>query len=190
MIAATDSHRPMPLKQIEDYFRKYDKKSYEVFSQQGNQPSTADVAAFEKRVGFHLPAEFREFAVHPLGGLYMAVKEELWPRAKAYDVGPFWSFLYGFMVFGFSAVAPDWLQMSKAWLRLSGDGDAQLVPFLKVIGDADPYCFTRDQKIVIWRHENPSEPEGVAKSFSEVLMFEIYELEQRKERKVKGEAIT
>ena len=180
----------MSLEQIEGYFRNYDKKSYEVFSQQGEEPSAATVAAFEKRVGFHFPAEFREFAVHPLGGLYMAVKEELWPRPKAYDVGPFWSFLYGFMVFGLSAKAPDWLQMSKAWLRLSEGRDAQLVPFLKVIGDAAPYCFTRDQKIVILRHENLSEPEGVAKSFSEVLMFEIHELERRKEWKVKGAAIT
>jgi hypothetical protein len=64
------------------------------------------------------------------------------------------------------------------------------VPFLKVIGDPEPYCFTRDQKVVIWRHENPSEPEEVAESFSEVLMFEIHELEQRKEQKVKGEPIT
>ena len=180
----------MSLEQIERYFRNYDKKSYEVFSQLKDGPSTADVAAFEKRVGFHFPAEFREFAIHPLGGLYVAVKEELWPRPNAYDVGPFWSFLYGFMVFGLSAKAPDWLQMSNAWIRLSEDGDAQLVPFLKVIGDPDPYCFTRDQKVVIWRHENPSEPEEVAESFSEVLMFEIHELEQRKEQKVKGEPIT
>ena len=180
----------MSLKQIESYFRNYDKKSYEVFSQQGAEPSTADVAAFEKLIGFHFPAEFREFALHPLGGLYMAVKEELWPRFKAYDVGPFWSFLYGFMVFSLSAQAPDWLQMSNAWRDLSDDGYPQFVPFLKIVGDADPYCFTRDQKIVIWRHETPSEPEGVAKSFSEVLMFEIRELEQRKERKVKNKAIT
>src|SRR3569833_3173408 len=119
----------MSLEQIERYFRNYDKKSYEVFSQLQDGPSTADVAAFEKRVGFHFPAEFREFAIHPLGGLYVAVKEELWPRPNAYDVGPFWSFLYGFMVFGLSAKAPDWLQMINAWIRLSEDGDAQLVPF-------------------------------------------------------------
>ena len=180
----------MSLKQIEGYFRKYDKKSYEVFSQQGSAPSTADVAAFEERVGFHFPAEFREFAVHPLGGLYMAVKEELWPRPKAYDVGPFWSFLYGIAVFGLSTKAPDWLQMSEAWLRLSEGGNSQLLPFLKVIGDPDLYCFTRDQKIVIWRHEIPDEPEEVAESFSEVLMSEIHELEKRKEWKVKGAPVT
>ncbi|HLW52480.1 MAG TPA: SMI1/KNR4 family protein [Candidatus Angelobacter sp.] len=177
----------MSLDQIDSYFRNYDRKSYEVFSQQGAEPSTADVLAFESRVGFRFPVEFREFAIHPLGGLYMAVKEEIWPRPRAYEVGPFWSFLYGFMVYGLSSQAPDWLQMGPAWQSMCNAGSPQFVPFLKVIGDPDPYCFTLDQKIVIWRHETPTEVEDVAKSFSEVLMFEIRELEERRERRVKGE---
>src|ERR1051325_6672889 len=117
----------MSFRPIEEYFRNYDKKAYEVFSQQRAEPSIDDVTAFEKQIGFHFPDEFREFAVHPLGGLYMAVREELWPRAKAYDVGPFWSFLYGLMVYGFSVKAPEWLQISNAWRRLSDDGYPQFV---------------------------------------------------------------
>jgi hypothetical protein len=58
----------MPLDEIDHYFRNYDKKSYEVFAQQGNEPNMAEVTAFESRIGFRFPAEFREFAVHPLGG--------------------------------------------------------------------------------------------------------------------------
>jgi hypothetical protein len=180
----------MPLDQIASYFKTYDKKSYEVFAQQGAEPSTADVIAFESRIGFRFPADFREFAVHPLGGLYMVVKEELWPRAREYEVGPFWSFLYGLVVYGLSSQAPDWLQMGHAWRHMCDAGYPQFVPFLKVIGDPDPYCFTLDQRIVIWRHETPTEVEEVAKSFSEVLMFEIHELEQRKERRIKGEPIS
>ena len=178
----------MSLNEIERYFRAYDKETYKVIAQQGAEPSKADVAAFESRIGFSFPAEFREFAVHPLGGLYMAVREELWPRAHAHEVGEFWSFLYGLIVYSLSPQAPDWLQMSIAWRSMSDDGYPQLVPFLKVIGDPDPYCFTRDEKIVRWRHEKPSEPEEVSQSFPQVLMFEIRELEQRKERKIKGEA--
>ena len=179
----------MPIQEIDSYFRNYDKKSYKVFAQQGAEPSKADIAAFQSRIGFGFPAEFREFAVHPLGGLYIAVKAEHWPRARAYEVGECWSFLYGLMVYSLSPQAPDWLQMNIAWRRMSDDGYPQFVPFLSVVGDADPYCFTRDEKIVIWRHDNPNEAEGVSKSFSEVLMFEIRELELRKERRVKGEAI-
>lgn len=177
----------MPLHQIDRYFRNYDKKSYEVFAQQGAKPGKAEVIAFESRIGFRLPDEFREFAVHPLGTLYMAVKEELWPRPGEYEVRPFWSFLYGLMVYGLSPQAPDWLQMGPAWTRMSDAGYPQFVPFLKRIGDPDPYCFTADQKIIIWRHETPGEVEEVARSFSEALMFEIRELEDRKERRLKGE---
>jgi len=180
----------MPLHEIESYFRNYDKKSYEVFTQQGAEPTMADVTAFALRIGFRFPAEFREFAVHPLGGLYMAVKEELWTRTRAYDVGPFWSFLYGLMVHTLSPQSPDWLQMSNAWRRLCDDGYRRFVPFLKVIGDPDPYCFTRDEKIVIWKHDTPTQVEHIAERFSEVLMSEIRGLEQRKARRVKGEPHT
>jgi hypothetical protein len=72
---------------------------------------------------------------------------------------------------------------------MSDNGHPQFAPFLKVIGDPDPYCFTRDERIVIWRHENPDEAEEVEKSFSQVLMLEIHALEKRKEQRVEGEPI-
>ena len=50
----------MPLDEIYRYFRSYDKASYEVFAQQGSEPTLADVAAFESRIGFRFPDEFRE----------------------------------------------------------------------------------------------------------------------------------
>ena len=59
----------MPLHDIESYFRNYDKETYEVRSQQGAEPSLADVGSFEERIGFRFPAEFLEFAVHPLGAM-------------------------------------------------------------------------------------------------------------------------
>lgn len=175
----------MALNDVYDYFRRYDRASYEVMAQQGAEPSLEDVANFESRIGFDLPEEFREFAVHPIGGLCMTVTEELWPRPKEFDSGPFWSFCYGFYVYGFSPEAPDWLQMSRAWAELSESGSTGFVPFLKVFSDGDPYCFTADRGIVRWRHETPTEPELISLSFSEVLMSEIQALENRKEMKLK-----
>lgn len=177
----------MPLDDIYSYFRNYDKSSYSVYAQQGAEPGEANIVAFESRIGFRLPEEFRGFAVHALGGLYMEVKAELWPRQQQYQVGPFWSFLYGIAVYSLSAQAPEWLQMSHAWTRMTQDGHPRLVPFLKIIGDADPYCFTPDQRIVIWRHETPDEPELVPASFSQIVMREIRALEERKARKLRGE---
>jgi hypothetical protein len=176
----------MPLQEIYSYFSSYDKKVYDVFAQQGVEPSMADIAAFETRIGFRLPDEFREFAVHPLGGLYMEVKEELWPRPRPLDVGPFWTFLYGFKVYGLSTKAPDWIQMDPAWRRMADSGFPQCIPFLKIECDSDPYCFTPEGKIIVWRHETPTEPDEISKSFSEVVMFEIRELEERARRKVTG----
>lgn len=177
----------MPLSEIYDYFRTYDKASYEVFAQHGSEPHEADIAGFEQRIGFELPSEFREYAQHPLGGLYMEVREELWPRPELYDVGPFWSFLYGFFVHSLSADAPDWMHMETEWRKFSESGFPNLVPFLTIIGDADRYGFTPDGRIVIWRHEEPDDPEIVSDSFSECVMREIRSLEERKERKVRGE---
>jgi hypothetical protein len=82
----------MALKDVYDYFRNWDRESFEVVACQGNEPTESDIAAFEAVIGFRLPEEFREFTMSPLGGLYMAVREELWPRPRPYQVGPAWSF--------------------------------------------------------------------------------------------------
>ena len=177
----------MPLSAIYEYFRNYDKETFAVFAQQGNEPSGRKVTAFEKQIGFRLPEEFREFAVHPLGGLYMEAKEEIWPRAKAGDVGPFWSFLYGLFVYSLSPEAPEMMQMQEEYKGFSEANGAGLVPFLKVMGDADPYCFTPEGKIVIWQHEEPDSPDPVEGTFSEVLMSQIRALEERAKRKIRGE---
>jgi len=96
----------MALEDIYSYFRGYDRNSFKIFACKGCEPSEADVAAFEATIGFRLPEEFRDFTMSPLGGLWMEVKEELWPRPKPYDVGPFWSFLYGLKVFGIAEGIP------------------------------------------------------------------------------------
>ncbi len=177
----------MTISDIEAFVRDRDRERYDLFAQQGNEPSTADVNAFEQLIGFPLPEEFRDFAIHPLGGLYVEAKEEIWPLAKPYDVGPFWSFLRGVMVYSLSEEAPEWLQMRTAWAEMKEAGYSQLVPFLQILGDADPYCFTKDQQIVIWRHEEPDDLEPVDMGFSEAVLHEIAELEDRVERKIRDD---
>jgi len=56
------------------------------------------------------------------------------------------------------------------------------VPFLKIMGDPDLYCFGKDGRIAQWSHET-GEFSGIDKSFAEVLDFELAELKTRKERK-------
>jgi hypothetical protein len=168
---------------IDAYFRGYDKESFAVFTCQGNEPSEADVEAFERTVGFRLPDEFRDFTMSALGGLYMEVREELWPRADLYAVGPFWSFLYGLKVFGISADIPEWLDLRVQYVEL---GQPKLVPFLEVVGDPNPWCFESTGRIVRWSHEGEA-PDPVALGFNDLLLSEIRELEERKERKLRSD---
>jgi hypothetical protein len=173
----------MSLDDVYGYFRNYDKKSFSVAACQGNEPGEQDVAAFERTLGFRLPDDFRAFTMSPLGGLYMEVREELWPRPKEYDVGPFWSFLYGLKVFGIADGIPDWLDLRVQFAKLGRKG---LVPFLQVEGDADLWCFDSHGRVFRWSHEDEDlAPYG--QSFPDLLLEEIRALEQRKERKLRGD---
>ncbi|HZL90211.1 MAG TPA: SMI1/KNR4 family protein [Pirellulaceae bacterium] len=177
----------MALNDIYDYFRNYDRESFSIFACQGNEPTESNVAAFEATIGFRLPDEFREFTMSPLGGLYMEVKEELWPRPKLYDVGPFWSFLYGLNVFGIAADIPEMLDIRVQTSAMATEGFTGLVPFLQRIGDANKYCFRPSGEIVYWDHEVPDECSAIDETFSELLLREIHELETRKDQKLRGE---
>jgi len=137
----------------------------------------------ERDLGFRLPREFREFTKSPLGGLYIEVREELWPRPKLYEVAPAWSFMYGIKVFGIAADIPKWLDIRQQRKQFLDNGVTDLVPFLQLCSDADPYCFDRSGRIVRWSHESPTEREAEKISFVDLLMREIHELDARKEKK-------
>lgn len=112
----------MALKEVYDYFHSYDKQTYQVVACMGNEPSEKDVKDFESQYKIKLPAEFREFTMSPLGGLYMEVREEIWSRAKQYDIGPFWSFCRGIIVYGIADEIPDFLDIRKKTKELHDDG--------------------------------------------------------------------
>lgn len=177
----------MTLQDVHNYFRNWDRESFEVVACKPNQPTEADVAAFEAVVGFGLPEEFRDFTMSSLGGLYMAVREELWPRPQAGQVGPAWSFEYGLKVFGIATTIPDWLDIRVQYNEFRDEGFPDLVPFLQIECDADRYCFDSAGRIIKWDHEEPDGRVALAMSFSELLMREIRELEARRDRKVRGE---
>ena len=171
------------------YFRGYDRDTFNVVACQGNEPSEADVGAFERQCGFRLPADFRTFTMSPLGGLYMEVNEELWPRPEEFAVGPFWSFLYALKVFGIAEGIPEWLDIRVQFAELRDEGIEGLVPFLQRQGDADCYCFDSRGRIVQWQHEEPEERAVVDSTFPDLLMKEIRDLEDRARKKIAREDV-
>lgn len=178
----------MSLESVYNYFHNYDKQSYQVVACMGNEPSREDIANFEKQYGISLPEEFVEFTMSPLGGLYMDVREEIWPQSKQYDIGPFWSFCRGIIVYGIAKDIPDFLDIRERTKELHEDGFTGYIPFLSIIGNGDEiFCFDKDNRIVLLNYYETGEATPVEGTFSDCLMQQINELEERKNRKLRGE---
>jgi len=153
-----------------------------VFPAGNDAPSELVFKEFENQIGFQLPDEFRLFSCSNLGGIYVEVKESVWPRHKEYDVGPYWSFLYGMFVYSLSSASPEWMDLKAKTPWFREHTGTNYVPFLKLIGVADIYCFDELGKVRQWDHETGKSPE-VGKSFFEVFSYEVAELKKRKEMK-------
>ena len=159
-------------------------RDFRVFACGKNAPTLAVIRAFEKDLGCRLPEDFVEFSTSPLGGVYIEAKEAVWPRTKAHDeVAPYWSFLYGLMAYGFATGVPEWLNMRAQTLAFREETDSRLVPFLRVVGDADVYCFDEQARVCRWDHATGEAP-AAGKVFPEVFVFEVAELRKRKDLKV------
>ncbi|EHO84332.1 hypothetical protein HMPREF0380_01179 [Eubacterium infirmum F0142] len=173
----------MSLEKVYDYFRNYDSETYQVFACGAEAPSEEDIKAFEKQYNINLPKDFREFTMSALGGLYMEVREEIWPTAKVYDVAPFWEFCRGIMVYGISKDIPEYLDLRVKTKELHEEGYTDYLPFFSVIGDGEEiFCFDREGRIVVFNWYEAKPVEGDFQSF---LLNKIDELEERKERKLK-----
>ena len=125
-------------------------------------------------------------SVGRMGGVYVEVKEDLWPRPQVYQVGPFWSFLYAVFVYGLGPSIPEWMNIEVAAADFEKQTGHRRVPCLRVVGDADFYVFDSTGKIEQWRHETDDFARFQG-SFFELLDREISALRERKDRKVAGE---
>ncbi|WP_139977835.1 SMI1/KNR4 family protein [Nocardioides litoris] len=167
------------------FVRERDRTRYDVFAQQGAEPTEADVGAFERHVGFAFTPDVRELLLHSLGGLFVEASEAVWPRAVELEVGPSWTFLRGVQVFSLSPEAPDFLDMRRALDALRREGVEGLVPVLRVLGDADRWCVDAHGRVVLWRHDEPdAPPEPAGVGLTDLLVRELAELDARVERRL------
>ncbi|HXS67379.1 MAG TPA: SMI1/KNR4 family protein [Candidatus Polarisedimenticolia bacterium] len=158
-------------------------KDFSVFAAGEDAPTLKDIEAFEKWAGFRLPDDFRKYSCSKLGGIYVEVKESVWPRLKKFEVAPFWSALYGFFVYAFSPNCPEWMNIRLQTEQFRAESQTNYMPFLKVMMDADIYCFDENGVARRWNHET-LEALPVGKTFTQIFEEEFAELKKRKERKL------
>jgi len=172
----------MTLADVDAYFEDIDPNTFEYWCAQDEPPTVSKVEEFFDGIEFSVPQEFSDFTTSRLSGLHFVVREEVWPRKKG---GAHWWFLYGISVFGLGPELPEWLDLTAEYEKFRTQGLPDLLPFMRVVSDADPYCFTRDGRIVRWYHET-NETKSIELSFSDCLLQELHALEQRKDRVVRS----
>ena len=159
-------------------------EDYRVVAAGEDAPSKSWLKGYVKENGFKLPKEYISHAANFYSGLYVEVNEEVWPRAEEFSVAPFWSFLYGVFSYAFNEESPEWMNADIARKEFQELGH-DVLPILKVIGDADVYCLDKSGSILKWSHEL-DELDQFEGSFFDLLRLELSELSERKRRKVES----
>jgi hypothetical protein len=118
--------------------------------------------------------------------VYIEVKPEVWPRAQEYDVGPFWSFLYGVHTFTASADSEPWMRLAQAGAEFQQRTGMRAAPILKVIGDADVYCVDAAGGIVQYCHDTDEMKATEFSTFGALFDREVKALRTRTDRKKNG----
>lgn len=176
----------LPPDRTEAILEPYFDSDFIVFPLADTAVTQAQFRALEEKFEVKYPPEFVAHVLGRFPGMYLEVKEQVWPRPKPFDVGPFWSFLYALHTY---TSAPE----SEPWIKLETAAESfrqqqlpmKVAPILKIVGDADVYCTTADGRIVQFRHET-GEFDAYDGDFWQLLAEEVRELHERKERKKNG----
>lgn len=182
------SSHPVPtpfVDQTETILEKHLDRDFRVFPMADEQCTPAQVDAISKRFGIQYPSQFVAHICGRFPGIYVEVKEDIWPRPKPYDVGPFWTFLYAVHTFTPSLDSENWMRLDLAAEQFQERTGLIAAPIFKVVGDANVYCVDQDGKLTSYDHEaNALEPVEIG--FWELFEREVAALVERKVRKVNG----
>jgi len=98
-------------------------------------PTPQAVAAVEAAAGFALPPGLAAFYQRN-NGLSVTARDEVWPPAQAFAVGPAWTFWRGVVLLGVDTPdLPEWASIAAHQTMLAQAGLDGILPVLKVIGD-------------------------------------------------------
>lgn len=141
-------------------------------------PTTAAITQLELTTGITLPKNFLAFTQRT-NGLCILAKEEVWPEAKLFDVGPAWTFYRGVVILGIEAEElPEWANIQSAYNHLVETYDiTDVLPLLKVIGDSNHYWGVKADGCFVEVFDD--DVTHLDSDFIEIYSTEIKELLQR-----------
>lgn len=153
-----------------------------------NVPSETDVAAFEQKAGFALPAEFRALLLSALGGLYVRATEEAWPSVEPLEVAPTWRFLRGVALLGMATDIPEErldirFQLEEARER----GLDDFLPVMTIDGSRTVYGFDRDGRLLVNDLDTDTVEPTEEQDLGTLYTREIADLIARQRRVAAGE---
>jgi hypothetical protein len=171
----------LPRDRTEAILEPYFDSDFIVFPLAETAVTEAQFQVLEKTFGVKYPPEYVAHVLGRFPAMYLEVKEEVWPRPKTGDVGPFWSFLYALHTYTSAPESEPWMKLAVAAEEFRAQGLAA-APILRIVGDRDVYCTTADGSIVQFQHET-GELERFDGDFWRLLEREIRDLHERKVRK-------
>ncbi|AEF84264.1 SMI1/KNR4 family protein [Treponema primitia ZAS-2] len=167
-----------------EYLNKYFDKDFRVTPMAPDKYTLNDIENIEETLGIKFPEEYKAHILGAFPGMYVEIIEKVWPRPKLYDVGPFWTFLYGIHTYSGSKNSEDWMRLEIIGKEFIEETEIKAVPVLKIIGNEDLYCVNEEGKIVQYNHEE-NIIEEINMNFWELLDKELMELKEGKEKKIK-----
>lgn len=143
-------------------------------------PDAESIAGLEAAVGFPLPAAFAAFCQRT-NGLCVMAREEVWPRAKEFEVGPAWTFWRGLVLLGIDAPElPEWASISAQQRQLSEAGLPGILPVLKIVGDGSR-IWGVDQAGTLVVIDDMTDPEPLGGDLTDLYAEQIAELMRRQQ---------
>ena len=174
---------PKGLDRTDEILSRHLDSDFIVFPMAEDIATRAMVADVEQQVGVRFPTEYVSHVCGQFPGVYVAAKEEVWPRPEPYDVGPFWTFLFAVHTFTPLKTGLDWMRLDVVAEQFQSETGLRAAPILKLKGDANLFCVDEAGSILGYDHElNTLSPSGIG--FWDLFEREVTELVGRKNRLV------
>lgn len=169
----------------ESILEKYLDGDFRVFPMSDAPCVEEDLREVSRRVGVHFPSDYQSHVLGRFPGIYIEVKEDVWPRPRAFEVGPFWSFLYAVHTFTPNQGAPDWMRLDRAAEVFQADTGLIAAPVLKIVGDPSVFCVDLSGGLCRFDVDTGT-LRALDTTFWQLFEDEVREIKGRKDKKLQG----